>query len=165
MASGRYTDYYIRPVGAAPHRVVEIRGDCSCPGGGEYTAFAYDGQGRVVRKQDARGYITAWSYDAQNRVQWVERGHWPDGCDPADYPDDPTVCRLNTDELAATALSIDGMLSATDYTYDAIWTNKPATMCTESVVEPGQKRLRQLHLRSGDRRCPDHNAVRLRLGP
>ena len=138
MASGKYTDYYIRPVGAAPHRVVEIRGDCSCPGGGEYTAMAYDGQGRVVRKQDARGYITVWSYDAQNRVQRIERGHWPGGCDPADYPEDPTMCRLNTDELAATALSIDGMLGATDYTYDAVWTNKPATMCTESVVEPGQ---------------------------
>jgi RHS repeat-associated protein len=133
-ASGRYTDYFIRPTVGAPHRVVEIRGDCSCPGGGDYTAFAYDSLGRIYREQDARGYITVWFYDGQNRITRIERGHWPDGCDPADYPDDPTVCRLDTDELAATALSPYGMLSAVDYTYDETWTNKAATVCTDSLL-------------------------------
>ncbi|MFV1989054.1 MAG: RHS repeat domain-containing protein, partial [Gemmatimonadota bacterium] len=138
-ASGRFTDYYIRPVGAAPHRVVEIRGDCGCPGGGEYTAFALDGSGRVVREQDAMGYITVWDYDGENRVQRVERGHKRDDCDPAEYPDDPAACRLTADELGGAALSADGPLSATDYTYDAVWTNKPASVCSSSVVEPGQQ--------------------------
>jgi hypothetical protein len=110
-ASGRVAEYYIRPVRSpqgdvAPHRVYEVNGDCGCGDGNEYTVFARDELGRLVRRQDARGYVTQWIYGfgVDNRITEVRRGRFPEGCDPA--VNDPAQCRLDPEELLSAVLAV-----------------------------------------------------------
>jgi YD repeat-containing protein len=134
-ASGQYSDYYIRPIAGNPHRTVEIHGSCNCSGSGELTVLAYDSQGRLVRRQDGRGYITRWTYDGLSRVTSRTDGLQPQGCDPATASD---YCRVaSTDDLLTLSLDESAAVT-TDYSYDTTWLDKISTVCRASVVESGQ---------------------------
>jgi YD repeat-containing protein len=134
-ATGLYSDYYIRPVPGGPHRVVEIRGNCTCSGGGDFTAFSYDAVGRKVREQNGRGYITTWSYDGLNRLDSKTKGLSPQGCDPET---DINHCRV-TPEDPLESLGLDSTEAVTlTYSYDSFWTHKLASVCRQSVLETEQ---------------------------
>jgi len=139
----RVVEYYIRPVrippegdNLAPDRVYEVNGDCGCPGGGEFLSFARDNFGRVVRRQDASGYVTIYEHDASNRVRSVKHGYYPAGCDPIS---DPVLCRRSSDELADLApegLVASPQATAVEFSYDDVLPNRVASTCRNTVV-PG----------------------------
>lgn len=133
--SGLYSDYYIRPISGRPHQVVQIEGLCPCGAEGDFVLSAFDGLGRLVRQQDARGAITEWGYDADNRVTSIWRGALPDGCDPAL---DANQCRLESPEmLLATVLDTTGAQSTLNQYLDSAWPNRPTEVCRPSILSSG----------------------------
>lgn len=134
-ASGAQTSMYVSSVAQRP-RVDQIDGGCaSC--GSRNTIFAYDDEGRIIREQDARGYVTERSYDVQSRLTSVTTALVPSGCDPES---DSNKCRqlsgLGTVTLAPTTSS-----NTTSYTYGASgWYDRPDSISTASVLKSGDAR-------------------------
>jgi RHS repeat-associated protein len=139
-AAGASTYYYLRWV-AGKYRVVEIVGECSCSGNDR--VYGYDRLGHLVFEQDGRGYISRREYLGDGRLSLTESGLRPASCDPEDFPEDPSACRLTVDELEVLA-AVD--VVPTDayqvqwYAYDdPNWPNRPTQVCRPSVLQlPGE---------------------------
>jgi hypothetical protein len=103
--SGAAVCYYMRPMMARYHRVVDAR-DCGMAEG-SFASFAFDRWGRVVRKQGHDGYVTTWEYGPWGDLVQTRSGLLPAGCVPGPAND---YCRVeDTDELAR--ISLDGPAS------------------------------------------------------
>ncbi|HYR27248.1 MAG TPA: DUF6531 domain-containing protein, partial [Thermoanaerobaculia bacterium] len=129
--SGAQTSYRLRAIGGA-WRTVEIANGCSNCGSREAT-LARDPDGRVIRRQNADGYVTVTAYSGAN-VASVQAHLKPANCDPQT---DPNHCRLGSDALAATELVSTAATITTNYSYaDANWPEKATTIGTASVLDP-----------------------------
>lgn len=137
-ATGAVTDYYIKSI-AGRMRTDHIEGGCtSCTS--RNAIYAYDDHGRLLREQDARGYITERSYDTLNRIVSETTALKPSGCDPDTASDH---CRqigsLGTVTLAATPASVTRAI-----TYDATWYDRPASITTASVLSSSGSRIESI---------------------
>jgi len=134
-ATGAQTSYYISNVGLRP-RVDQIDGGCaSC--GGRNTILAYDDEGRIVREQDARGYVTSRSFDAPGRLLIETTALTPAGCNPET---DPLQCR-QAGTLATVALTPTTASVTRSYAYGAApWYDRPTSITTDSVLNAGGSR-------------------------
>ncbi|MFV1988972.1 MAG: DUF6531 domain-containing protein, partial [Gemmatimonadota bacterium] len=141
--SGLYSVYYIRPTPSGVHRVVEVRGACTCPTVGDFAAMVFDEGGRMTRKQGGRGFITTWDHDGSGRLLTERHGMAPSGCDPST---DPEQCRVaSVDELAV--LELTEPVSETTYAYeDPEWPGRPTAICRSSVVPGHEEELACTHL-------------------
>jgi len=129
-ATGAQTNYYISNVALRP-RVDQIDGGCaSC--GGRNTILVYDDEGRIVREQDARGYVTSRSFDALGRLLAETTALAPAGCDPET---DAQQCR-QVGALATITLTPTAVSETRTYTYDAAapWYDRPTNIATNSVL-------------------------------
>jgi len=133
-ASGRTTDFYSRSI-AGQMRTVQIDGSCDC--GSEDSVYAYDASGRVVREQDAAGYVLERQYTGDRLT--AETMHLrPGSCDPAT---DPQYCRLTPATLASAALVATGATRTVAYEYsDPLWPDRITQATTESVFQAGSLR-------------------------
>jgi RHS repeat-associated protein len=135
-AEGASTYYFLQQV-AGKERVVEVVGECACSGNDRI--YAYDALGNVVLEQDGRGYITRRDFLGDGRVLQQESGLHTAGCDPADFPEDPTACRLTVDELRL--INPENLVSgaasnAQWYAYeDPAWPTRPTQVCRQSVLQ------------------------------
>jgi RHS repeat-associated protein len=132
--SGRTTDYYSRFVGGKM-RTVQVDGSCDC--GTDDTVYGYDTNGRIIREQDARGYITVRQFDeSSGRLISVGTSYRPVSCDPAT---DSTRCRLDPSTILTTTLQATAATDVVQYTYgDAAWPDRPTSMTRTSVLAPAQ---------------------------
>ncbi len=130
-ANGRTTDYYSRYL-AGKMRTVEIDGACDC--GTEDAVYVHDDNGRVIRAQDALGYIREVHY-ADDRLASETTSLGPGGCDPAS---DPQRCRLTPEGLAGAILSPTTESRTMSYEYsDANWPDRVTRTTTSSVFQSG----------------------------
>lgn len=130
-ASGEETLYFGRYI-AGQMRTVEIKGQCACSSDDLTTVF--DEKGRVVRQQDARGYISIWRYDANGYVSETTAPMTIAGCDPSTSPN---RCRVTTDELAILPLSPTSTTTTIRYEHgDSRWPNRPTAIVQSSVLVP-----------------------------
>jgi len=132
-ATGAQTSYYISNVALRP-RVDQIDGGCaSC--GGRNTILVYDDEGRIIREQDARGYVTSRSFDALGRLLIETTALTPAGCDPET---DPQQCRQTGTILAAATLTPTSFSVSRSYAYAAApWYDRPTSITTSSVLNAG----------------------------
>jgi RHS repeat-associated protein len=136
--SGAIAEYTLRAVAGA-WRPVRITGGCGTCGVRD-TTFAYDSRGRVVRKQDADGYVTATVYDG-DRILSEERHLRPAACDPAT---DAQLCRLSADNLISASLVSTTATLKTTYEYaDLLWPDRPTAVVTPSVLKAGEFRRQE----------------------
>jgi RHS repeat-associated protein len=139
-ATGAVTTYYLREL-AGHHRIVEIVGDCACSGNDR--VYDYDAFGHRILEQDARGYITYREFEPDGSLMYQERGLYPSGCNPADYPEAPGYCRLTPSQLRDHELDLLGFDPAAyervTYTYPdpatSEWPDKPESVCRASVFD------------------------------
>jgi RHS repeat-associated protein len=139
-ASGAITNYWMAYVGGRA-RTVEIDGNCSSCGTNN-AVFAYrpadstQTGGQLLRKQDARGYITEWTYDSSDRVIAVTTSYKPAGCDPET---DSSRCHQSPTSLLSVPLSSTSATETVEYSYgDGVWFDRPTIIARSSVSNPGQ---------------------------
>jgi len=138
--SGAVKLAYVRHI-AGRARTVEISESCSSCGGGAAVVFAYDSEGRVIRQQDQRGYVTTFDHDSSGRITRTAVGYRPSACDP----ELSTNCRLTTDALTTDPLTATAALQVTSFTYDdPNWPNFVTSISRSSVIEPGQQTIERL---------------------
>jgi YD repeat-containing protein len=136
-ANGRLVRHYLRLI-AGRQRAVQIEGGCASCGSGDET-LAYDSLGRIVRVQDARGWITENVYDPSRSVpSVVRRTLRPAVCDPAS---DPSRCRLDPDQLAGATLDTVPESRITTFVYgDPSWPERATEIVEGSVLAPGSEK-------------------------
>jgi YD repeat-containing protein len=133
-ASGRTTDYFVRPAGGEM-RTVEVAGSCNC--GGDDSVFGYDADGQLVREQNSRGYVTARTW-ADGRVVRVETALRRVDCDPANNPS----CKLTPDTILTADLQPTEATQVTTYSYDDLnWPDFQTAISTVSIAQPGGSRV------------------------
>ncbi len=133
--SGAVADYYQHRA-AGRLRTSHIEGSCSsCPN--RNGVFAYDDQGRLIRQQDARGYITERHYDNVGRLTIETTALVPSGCDPET---DPARCR-QVGTLDAAQVSPTSATITRSVTYATAWPDKPETISTTSVLNSTGSRV------------------------
>jgi RHS repeat-associated protein len=129
---GAVIETILYPVGGA-HRVLKRQGGCSSCGTRD-EVVAYDRKGRVVRRQDASGYITSNAY-SDRYLTGTTAYLRPSTCDPAV---DPNHCRLESADLASVALTSTSASVTSTYTFgDEHWPDKPTVVVTSSVRQSG----------------------------
>src|ERR1044071_3721177 len=134
--TGRVETRYFRMI-AGRWETVEIDGGCSC-GTGNAT-FVYDDHGNALRAQNADGYIVSNVYDLLNRVIRADTYLTPAACNPVTAPD---RCRLTTDALATTALTISSATVSTTYEYgEANWPDRATIARVGRLLQPAQQRV------------------------
>jgi RHS repeat-associated protein len=128
-AAGATTSYYTRYL-AGRERTVEIAGNCGSCGVGD-AVFGFDGRGRVIREQDARGYFTERTFDMLSR-ELTSSGPWmPSSCDPET---DSAHCRVTPDTILTTSLtSLPSTLARTMTYGDANWPDRPTEIDVASL--------------------------------
>jgi len=128
-AAGATTSYYTRYL-AGRERTVEIAGNCSSCGVGD-AVFGFDGRGRVIREQDARGYFTERTFDMLNR-ELTSSGPWkPSSCDPET---DSAHCRVTPGTILTTSLTSLPSTRTRTMTYgDANWPDRPTEIDVASL--------------------------------
>ncbi len=130
-ANGRTTDYYSRYI-AGKMRTVQIDGSCDC--GTEDGVFVHDAGGRLIREQDALGYIRQRQFTA-DRLTAETTYLAPRGCDPAT---DAQRCRLTQEALAATVLDPTSESRTESYEYgDQNWPDRVTRRTTDSILQTG----------------------------
>jgi hypothetical protein len=133
--AGAIADYALRRAGGA-YRPVRISGACASCGAGEAT-YVHDQEGRVIREQNAAGYVTVRTYTASTLAS-EERFLKPGGCDPRT---DTLQCRLGTDALAAAVLEPTPASIKTSFTHgDPLWLDRVTGIETPSTLAPGRIR-------------------------
>jgi RHS repeat-associated protein len=134
MKSGATPEYTLQPIGGS-WRTVKITNGCA-PCGARDGVFAYDGDGHLIREQNASGYITVRTY-ANQHLGTMQEHLRPAGCDPATSQ---THCMLDPVSLKTAALDPTPATIATTYEYaDPSWPDKPTTILTPSVGTDGQR--------------------------
>ena len=138
--TGAVAVYTLRPAGGA-YRPVQISGGCASCGASDAT-YVYDAEGRIVREQNADGYVTLRTF-GPNGPSSEHSFLKPVGCDPQT---DVGHCRLNTDALAAVALepTAPSVLSTLEQ-QDALWPDRTTAIERPSVRATGEV-SRQEHL-------------------
>src|SRR3954447_5529537 len=109
-----------------------VSGGCgSC--GSRNSTYAVDGKtGNVVRRQDARGYITSFVYDTSGRLIQENRNDRPASCDPEQ---DAIHCRMTAAGLLTATLQSTSASTYLSYLYqDAVWPDKVTHIVTPSVA-------------------------------
>jgi len=131
-ATGAQTDYYVTGI-AGRLRTGRVEGGCpSCTA--RNAIYGYDDEGRQLRAQDARGYITERTYDGLNRVTAETVALKPAGCDPETAFDH---CRL-TLGLGTAALEPTSASVTKTFSYDTTWPDHVAAIETaSSLTEEG----------------------------
>ncbi|HEX7833442.1 MAG TPA: DUF6531 domain-containing protein, partial [Thermoanaerobaculia bacterium] len=132
-ASGRTTTFYTRNIAGRP-RTVEVDGSCDC--GSEDAVYVYDGSGRIIREQNALGYISTRQYTNGRLTQ--ETNHLrPQSCDPAT---DTALCRLTPDTLSTATLIATSETETVSYVYgDTVWPDRATQVSSASVLNPSQQ--------------------------
>ena len=138
-SSGAATDVTIQKIGGA-FRPVDHDGACrTC--GARNEVRALDDRGRVLRRQDAAGYVTLYTYTG-DYLQQTTSAMRPSGCDPAASP---TNCKLTSTALATATLSPTSATLTTTYEYtDIVWQDRPTKITTGSVFNPSSYRQETL---------------------
>ena len=134
--NGTLTKYILAPVGAA-WRTVQVIGGCASCGSSD-ALFVYDANGRIVRQQQADGYVTLKTYSG-DRLASVQTPMLRQGCDPEA---DANRCRVDDLTLAASTLEpIAGVTMTTTYAYgDAVWPDRVTKTTTPSIAKSGESR-------------------------
>lgn len=132
-SAGATTNYYSRYVGGE-QRPVQVDGICSgC--GTKDGVYGYDDFGRVIREQNARGYLTLQTYDDLGRLLTRSGPYAPTGCNP---DSDSNHCRLTPDSILTADLTAFAVTSTTNNVYgDLLWPDRPTAITTDSVLQPG----------------------------
>ncbi|HEV7764487.1 MAG TPA: DUF6531 domain-containing protein, partial [Thermoanaerobaculia bacterium] len=134
-AGGAVIEMLVKPVGGA-HRTVEREGGCSSCGVRDEVR-ALDDKGRVIRRQDASGYITKNDYTDQNLTETTTSMR-PSGCNPELAVD---RCRMDSEELGEAGLASTDASVTTNFAYDdEDWPDKVTSITTASVRQSGQTR-------------------------
>lgn len=130
-ATGAETDYYEKSI-AGRVRTDHIEGGCtSCTS--RNAIYVYDVDGRLVREQNARGYVTEKSYDSLNRVISETVALKPADCDPETTSDHcRMIVGLDTALLEPTAATV-----TRTFTYDTTWYDRVASIETPSLLHLG----------------------------
>jgi len=132
--TGAIAEYALRPSGGA-YRVATVTGGCASCGASDAT-FVRDERGRVIREQDARGYVSLRDYDPlTHNLIATSTFRMPGACDPAT---DPARCRKTPEQLAALTLvemqpTRSTLTTRSEYG-DPAWPDRPTAMRTESIV-------------------------------
>ena len=136
--TGAMAEYTFRPAGGA-YRAVRVTGGCGTCGAHDVT-LVRDERGRVIREQDARGYISVSEYDpVTHKLMGHTTALQPSSCDPAT---DPARCRMTPEELAAADVVGTPAALTTQYEYgDANWPDRP-TVSRISSLSAGEQRWR-----------------------
>ncbi|HEX3584191.1 MAG TPA: DUF6531 domain-containing protein, partial [Thermoanaerobaculia bacterium] len=138
-ASGKVSNYYSRSEGSSV-LTADVFGGCSACSS-ENGTYVYDDAGRVIRSQDARGYITDVAY-AAGVLSSTHGPLKPSSCDPST---DTNHCRMTVEDLTASAVTPTSQTLTTNYVYgDSRWPDKPASITVDSVANPGGTRLQTL---------------------
>ncbi|MBV9494976.1 MAG: hypothetical protein JOZ54_12075, partial [Acidobacteria bacterium] len=122
------TDITLRDIGGA-YRPVDHDGTCrTC--GARNEVVVRDGLGRVLRRQDADGYVTVYTY-TNDHVTQIKSAMRPAGCDPAVSS---TQCKLTTTALATALLDDTNATLTLDYEFqNTTWPDKPTKITSNSV--------------------------------
>lgn len=142
-ATGATTDYYIRYLAGRP-RTVQIVGHCASCGTND-AVYAYEAlTGRLLREQDARGYITVRNFDQNDRVISLGGPYRPADCDPAT---DVAHCRQTPPSLLSVALLPTAATLSTSYVYgDVNWPDVATLTSSTSVLAPNHLRTTAVDL-------------------
>jgi RHS repeat-associated protein len=127
--TGAVAEYSMRANGGA-WRPVLVTGGCGSCGADDAT-YVRDVRGRVVREQEADGYVTVHGYSGDDFVS-EERSLKPAGCDPRT---DPQHCRLDADALSTATLETTEATVRTIYEHgDPVWPDKVTAVIRPSVL-------------------------------
>ncbi|MGH9140021.1 MAG: hypothetical protein ACRD2I_02635, partial [Vicinamibacterales bacterium] len=157
LKTGEITDYILRAAGGA-WRAVQIIGGCSSCGSRNAT-YVRDDAGRVIRQQDASGYIVTSTYDPDSgNLLSRTTNQQPVGCNPET---DPARCRLTTDSLNDTVLQPTSATLTTNYVYgDPNWPERPTEVSSPSLATGLTRRtLTQYHPVTGEAAIQDSFAA------
>lgn len=136
-AAGQQTDYHIREL-AGTFRTVAVDGPCTSCGVSD-AVYAFDSAGRLVREQDASGYVTMRSFEpATGNLTSETTALKPYGCDPRI---DADHCRLTSEELGTALLEMTGASEVTEFRYqDPSWPDRVTTRSAASGWNPSGRR-------------------------
>jgi len=130
-SAGAVMDAKLEPIGGA-YRPTSHDGGCSSCGKDE--VVAYDGGGRVLRRQNSDGYISLYSY-SPTQLTATETYLRPAACDPSTVSDH---CRQTSASLATVTLTSTSAAVTTTFAYaDSHWPDKPTTITTTSALHSG----------------------------
>ncbi|HET7436021.1 MAG TPA: RHS repeat-associated core domain-containing protein [Thermoanaerobaculia bacterium] len=137
LKSGNVTDFVLTPSGGSL-RTARVIGTCTTCSGARDSTYVYDSRGRVVREQDATGYVTLTAYDAQSRVSTVQQSMRPAACDPATSP---SQCRMDAATLQSAPLITTTASITRTYVYgDARWPDRATAVTMPSLVSGRTRR-------------------------
>jgi RHS repeat-associated protein len=129
MKTGQTIDYRLQPSGGAL-RTVSSTGACGTCGHDEST-FARDAYGRVVREQNAAGYVTSRTYTG-GQLASEQRHQRIAGCDPEV---DSQRCRVPAATLTNAVLEPTPATVTVEYIRtDALWPDRVTQTSVSSVV-------------------------------
>ncbi|HET7434438.1 MAG TPA: RHS repeat-associated core domain-containing protein [Thermoanaerobaculia bacterium] len=137
LNSGNFTDFVFKAAGGSL-RTQRVIGTCTTCSGARDSTYVYDTSGRVIREQDALGYIAVTTYDAQNRISSVQQYLRPATCDPAVTA---SQCRLDSASLKTAAVTTTAATIIRTYTYgDPLWPDRATQITVPSVLASGQNK-------------------------
>jgi len=138
-ASGKVSQYYAQSAGSSMITADVVGGCSSCSS--EDGTYVFDTSGHVIKKQDARGYITQYTY-AGSSLSSIFGLLKPPACDPQT---DSAHCRLTVAALTAASPELTPVSLVTTYAYgNANWPDKPTLITTTSVANGSGTRQESL---------------------
>jgi len=137
-ATGEQTTFDQRFIEGRQRTISTVGGCGSC--GSRNATYAFDEDtGRIMRSQDARGYIASFSYDSSGKLVQERRNDRPSTCDPEQ---DAAHCRMTPAALLAVTLQSTSALKSVSYAYgDPQWPDMPTMITGPSVAKPGDVRV------------------------
>ncbi|HJW96222.1 MAG TPA: RHS repeat-associated core domain-containing protein, partial [Thermoanaerobaculia bacterium] len=120
-ATGEQTTFEQRFI-SGRQQTFAVNGGCGSCGSRNSTYAVDELTGHVLRKQDARGYITSFTYDGRSRLIQERHNDRPAACDPEQ---DASHCRMTAAGLLAASLQSTAASTYVNYTYgDSQWPDK-----------------------------------------
>ena len=130
-ATGEQTTFEQRFIGGR-QQTFAVNGGCGSCGSRNSTYAIDDVTGQLVRKQDARGYITSFAYDASGHLVQERRNDRPASCDPEQ---DASHCRMTAASLLTASLQPTAASTYVNYAYgDVHWPDKPTEIRTPAAI-------------------------------
>jgi len=137
-ASGEQTTFEQRFI-QGRQQTFAVNGGCGSCESRDATYAVDPATGLVMRKQDARGYISSFAYDNSGRAAQERHNDQPAGCDPGQ---DVDHCRLSAASLPTATLQSTTASTFVTYAYgDPLWPDKPTTISMPSIAKPGDFRV------------------------